>query len=210
MCAPADVIRQTKLTDKNTELRTLEREKDEVEEIVREHLANSSASDLDTRNIQGLVPAVDYCHMEETDDSNQSEEEEHNVSNVQRSESESSKSSSEEKIDNESFQPSVKRRRDMTAKDLDIGDLFKTSMFENKKILEMAKMLHTMKDIIAFAFTEENVDLAIDPRLIGLSNTDKRKKTDLCRKELAEKKKSLDQLLSACYEEGDGSVSSGT
>ena len=97
MCAPADVIRQTKLTDKNTEMRKLEREKDQVEELVRGHLENSSASDLDTRNIQGLVPAVDYCHMEETDDSNQSEEEEHNVSNVQRSESESSKSSSEEK-----------------------------------------------------------------------------------------------------------------
>ena len=69
-------------------------------------------------------------------------------------------------------------------------------------------MLHTMKETIAF--TEENVDLEIDSSRTILSNTDKRKKTDLCRKELAEKRKSLDQLLSACYEEGNGSVSSGT
>ena len=90
---------------------------------------SSAARKLDTGNIQGLVPAVDYCHMEETNDSNQSEEEEHNVSNVQRSESESSKSSEEEKIDNESFQPSVKHRSDITSKDLSIGELLITSVF---------------------------------------------------------------------------------
>ena len=69
-------------------------------------------------------------------------------------------------------------------------------------------MLHTMKDTIAF--TEENLDLIIDSSWEGLSNTDKSKKKGLFRKELAEKKKSLDQFLSTCHEEGDRSVSSGT
>ena len=96
MCAPDEIIRQTTLIDKNTKMRRLEREKDEVEELVLEHLSNSSATNLDTGNTQGLVPEVHSCHVEETNDSNQSEEKEHNVSDVQRSENESSKSSSEE------------------------------------------------------------------------------------------------------------------
>ena len=50
----------------------------------------------------------------------------------------------------------------MTAKDLCIGYLFNTNKFQNKKILEMAKNMHTMKDTIAF--TEDNADLAIDSR----------------------------------------------
>ena len=48
------------------------------------------------------------------------------------------------------------------------------------------------------------MELSIDSRGTGLSNADKRKNKDLFIKELAEKKKSLDQLLSACYEEAIG------
>ena len=71
MQTPAEIIRKTTLIDKNTKIRRLEREKDEVEELVREHLASSSAADLDNQNTQGLVPEVDPCSMEETDDNNQ-------------------------------------------------------------------------------------------------------------------------------------------
>ena len=39
----AKIIRQTMLIDKNTERRRLEREKDDVEELIREHFSNSSA-----------------------------------------------------------------------------------------------------------------------------------------------------------------------
>ena len=62
----------------------------------------------------------------------------------------------------------------MTKKDLDISDLFHSNNFQNKKILHVAKMLHTMKDTISFV--EENVDLAIDSRGNSLSNADKRRK----------------------------------
>ena len=72
------------------------------------------------------------------------------VSNAHQSDIDSRKLSEDDDGDNESFQPRVKRRRDMTAKDLDIGDLINTNMFQNKKILEMTKMLNTMKDAIAF------------------------------------------------------------
>ena len=75
---------------KNTERRTLEREKDDVDEIAREHLENSGAADLDIEGTQGLVPEVDSCHTEEMDNSNQSEEEKLCVSNTQRLEAESS------------------------------------------------------------------------------------------------------------------------
>ena len=50
-----------------------------------------------------------------------------------------------------------------TAKDLDISELFNTKMFHNKKIAQMAKTLHTMKDTASFA--EDNSDLAIDSRV---------------------------------------------
>ena len=68
-------------------------------------------------------------------------------------------------------------------------------------------MMHTMKDTISF--TEENKDLSIDSRVTGLRKADKMKKRDAFSKELSEKKKSLYQSLHMCYEEGDGSVSSG-
>ena len=129
MCNPAEIIRQTTLIEDNAEMRRLEREKYEAEELVREHFKNSSPLDLDNGNTQGLAPAVDYCYVKETDDSNLSEEEEHCVINFQPSESESSKLSSSEEIDNDSCQPSVRRRSDITANDLDIGELFITSVF---------------------------------------------------------------------------------
>ena len=78
----------------------------------------------------------------------------------------------------------------MIEMDLDVGDLLNTSMLQRTKMLEMAKILHTMKETIAF--TEENLDLSIDSRGVNLSKTDERKKKNLFRKDLAEKKKSFD------------------
>ena len=61
-------------------------------------------------------------------------------------------------------------------KDLDVGDLFNTNMFHNKKILEMAKMLHAMKETTYFA--ENNVHMIIDSRGIELGKIEKREKKD--------------------------------
>ena len=133
-------------------------------------MASSSISDLDNGNTQGLVPAADPRCIEKMDNSNQSEGEDHSVRITQLSESKSSKSSEEEETDNEPFQQIVRHRRDMRAKDLDIGNLFNTKMFQNKQVLVMAKILRTVKD--AIALTEYNVDLAIDSRGTGLSSTD--------------------------------------
>ena len=44
------------------------------------------------------------------------------------------------------------------------------------------------------------MDLAIDSSGIGLSSTDKRRKREKLKKELVEKNKKIDQLLSACCE----------
>ena len=66
------------------------------------------------------------------------------MSNHSRSEDDASESPNEEKGD-ESIISSSKIRRKMTAKEVDIGDLFNTNMFRNKKIFEMEKILHTMK-----------------------------------------------------------------
>ena len=143
-------------------------------------MANSGTVGLDAGNTQRLVQTKDSCYLEETDDNNLLEDEELSVSNVHQSESDSSKSSEENERDKESFQPRDKRRSNMTAKNLDIGDLFNTSMFQKMKMLEMAKMLHNMKD--AIALTEENVDLDTGSKGTGSSNKDKRKKKDLFRK----------------------------
>ena len=71
----------------------------------------------------------------------------------------------------------------MTAKELHSGDLFNTDMFHNKRILEMVKMLRTMKE--TKSFTENNVDMMIDSRGIELRNAEKKEKKELFRKELA-------------------------
>ena len=64
---------------------------------------------------------------------------------------------------------------------LDISDLFHTNMFQNKKTLQVSKMLHTLKD--EMAFIEENVDLVIDSRGGGsLNNAFKRRKRKKSRK----------------------------
>ena len=68
----------------------------------------------------------------------------------------------EDEVENDTVENKVKGRREMTAKDLGIGDLLNTSMIQNNKILEIAKMLHTMKD--AIVLTEDSVDLAIYSR----------------------------------------------
>ena len=62
----------------------------------------------------------------------------------------------------------------MTEKDLDISGLFHANVFKNNKMLDVERILHTMKDKIAFA--EENVDLEIDSRGNSLSNSEKRRK----------------------------------
>ena len=147
MCNAAEISRQLEIINMNTEIRKLEREEEEVENRIRNQLSNSGTVYLGIGNTQGLVPQEDSCYAEETDDSNRSEDEVLSVGNVHQSDSDSSKSSEDDDRDNESVQPNVKSRRDVTAKDLEIGDSLNTNIFQNKKI-EMFNMLHTMKDTI--------------------------------------------------------------
>ena len=96
----------------------------------------------------------------------------------------------------------------MTEKYVDIGDLLNASMFQNKKILEIAKMLQTIKDTVSF--TGHDADPVMDSKEICLISVDKKRKRGKFKKELAEKNKNLDQLLSECCEEVDRCVSSGS
>ena len=50
----------------------------------------------------------------------------------------------------------------MTAKELDIRDSLNTNVFHTKKILEMAKILHNVKETMSF--TERNVHVTMDSR----------------------------------------------
>ena len=69
----------------------------------------------------------------------------------------------------------------------------------------MAKILLIIKNM---SFTESNMDTMMDSRGKELSNKEKKDKKEYFLKELAEKKKGLDQLLLVRYEEGDGSTTS--
>ena len=58
------------MIDRNSERRRLERQNDDVEELVREQLANDGVVTLGIGNVQGFVPSEDSCCVEETDDFN--------------------------------------------------------------------------------------------------------------------------------------------
>ena len=95
--------------------------------------------------------------------------------NYSKSGDDASESSDEEK-GKDSITPTRKHRKEMTAKTLDIRDAFKTIMFHNKKTLEMAKMLHTMKENMSF--TENNVEMIIDSRGIEKRNSENKEKNN--------------------------------
>ena len=125
-------------------------------------MSNSGTEDLDNGKTPRLLLHKESCYEEVTEESNGSEDRRVGIGADHQSDSDSNDSLGEDEVENEPVQNRVKGRRNTTANDLDVGDLFNTNVFQNKKILEMAKMLNTMKDEIAF--TEDNVDLAMCSR----------------------------------------------
>ena len=59
-----EISRQLEIINRNTERRNLEREKEEAEDLVRDQLSNSGASDLGIGKTQWLVPQKDSCRAE--------------------------------------------------------------------------------------------------------------------------------------------------
>ena len=170
-------------------------------------MSNSGTEDLDNGKTPRLLLHKESCYEEVTEESNGSEDRRVGIGADHQSDSDSNDSLGEDEAENKPVKNRVKGRRDISSKDLDIDDLFNTNMFQKKKILEMSKVLHTMKD--AISFVEDNSDPEIDSRGVCLSRVDKMRNREKFKKDLAEKNKHLDQLFFVCYEEGDGHVSSG-
>ena len=88
--------------------------------------------------------------------------------------------------------------------DASMNQLFDTNLFQFKSTWKLAQVLHTMKD--AIKYTEDNIEGCIEAERVHLSPSEKKKKKEKIKRELAEKQKQLTQLLSIVHEEQAGSI----